>query len=48
MDTKTKYLGLEMKTPIMVGSCGLTADVDKMVEMERAGACAVVLKSVFE
>ena len=48
MDTKTKYLGLEMKSPIMVGSCGLTADVDKMVEMERAGAGAVVLKSVFE
>ena len=48
MDTKTKYLGLELKSPIMVGSCGLTADVDKMVEMERAGAGAVVLKSVFE
>lgn len=48
MDTKTKYLGLELKSPIIVGSCGLTADVDKMVEMEAAGAGAVVLKSVFE
>ena len=48
MDTKTKYLGLELKSPVMVGSCGLTADVDKMVQMEEAGAGAVVLKSVFE
>ena len=48
MDTKTKYLGLELKSPIIVGSCGLTADVDKMVEMEKAGAGAVVIKSVFE
>lgn len=48
MDTKTKYLGLELKSPIVVGSCGLTADVDSMVKMEQAGAGAVVLKSVFE
>lgn len=48
MDTKTKYLGLELKSPIIVGSCGLTADVDKMVAMEAAGAGAVVIKSVFE
>ncbi|MBR4506434.1 MAG: dihydroorotate dehydrogenase-like protein [Bacteroidales bacterium] len=48
MDTKTKYLGLELKSPIIAGSCGLTADVDKMVQMEQAGAGAVVLKSVFE
>ena len=48
MNTETKYLGLELKSPIMVGSCGLTADVDKMMEMEQAGAGAVVVKSVFE
>ena len=48
MDTKTKYLGLELKSPIIAGSCGLTADVEKMVQMEQAGAGAVVLKSVFE
>ncbi|MBP5528112.1 MAG: dihydroorotate dehydrogenase-like protein [Bacteroidales bacterium] len=48
MNTETKYLGLELKSPIVVGSCGLTADVDKMVQMEQAGAGAVVVKSVFE
>ena len=48
MNTNTKYLGLDLKSPVIVGSCGLTADVDKMVQMEKAGAGAVVLKSVFE
>ena len=48
MDTRTKYLGIELKNPIVVGSCGLTSDIDKLVEMEAAGAGAVILKSVFE
>ncbi len=48
MNTETKYLGLELKSPIVVGSCGLTSDVAKMVQMEKAGAGAVVIKSVFE
>lgn len=48
MDTKTKYLGLELKSPVLVGSCGLTSDVEKMQQMEAAGAGAVVVKSVFE
>ena len=48
MNTETKYLGLDLKSPIVVGSCGLTADVDKMVQMEQAGAGAVVVKSIFE
>lgn len=48
MDTRTKYLGLELKTPIVVGSCGLTADIEKLAEMEAAGAGAIILKSVFE
>lgn len=48
MDTKTKYLGLELNSPIIAGSCGLTADVEKMEQMEAAGVGAVVVKSVFE
>ncbi len=48
MDTGTKYLGLDLKSPIVVGSCGLTADIEKLAQMEAAGAGAVVLKSVFE
>lgn len=48
MNTESKFLGLELKSPIIVGSCGLTSDVEKMVKMEQAGAGAVVIKSVFE
>ena len=45
---KTKYMGLELRSPIIAGSCGLTSDVNKMLEMEKAGVGAVVLKSIFE
>lgn len=47
-ELKTKYMGLELRSPIIAASCGLTSDVDKMVEMENAGVGAVVLKSIFE
>lgn len=47
-DLKTKFAGLELKSPIIVGSCGLTSEIKKMQEMEAAGAGAVVLKSIFE
>ena len=45
---KTKYMGLELDSPIIAASCGLTADVAKMEQMQQAGAGAVVLKSIFE
>lgn len=48
MDTSTKYLGLQLKSPIIAGSCGLTANIDNLVKLEEAGAGAVILKSVFE
>ncbi len=48
MDTKTKYLGLEIDSPIIVGSCGLTNDINNLQKMEDAGAGAVIIKSVFE
>lgn len=47
-ELKTKYMGLELRSPIIAASCGLTSDVEKMVEMEKAGVGAVVLKSIFE
>lgn len=46
--TNVKYLGLDLKSPIMVSSCSLTSDPEKVKEMERNGAGAVVLKSLFE
>lgn len=48
MDTKTKYLGLSIDSPIIVGSCGLTNDINNLQKMEAAGAGAVIIKSVFE
>lgn len=45
---KIKFAGLELSSPIIAGSCGLTSDIKKLQEMEIAGAGAVVLKSIFE
>jgi dihydroorotate dehydrogenase (fumarate) len=47
-DLSTKYLGLELKNPLIVGSCGLTNSVEKIKEFADSGAGAVVLKSLFE
>jgi len=44
----TRYLGLSLRNPIIVGSSGLTKSVADLKEAERAGAGAVVLKSLFE
>lgn len=44
----TKYLGLELKNPLIVGSSGLTASANSIVKLAQIGAGAVVLKSVFE
>ena len=41
MDTNTKYLGLEIKSPIIAGSCGLTNDISKLEQLEAAGAGAL-------
>jgi len=46
-NTKTKYLGLDLKNPIIVGSSGLTDQVSSIKGLEKAGAGAVVLKSLF-
>jgi dihydroorotate dehydrogenase (fumarate) len=47
-DLSTKYLGLELKSPIIVGSCGLTSNLQNIKEIADNGAGAVVLKSIFE
>ena len=47
-DLSTKYLGLDLKNPLIVGSCGFTNSVDKIKEFADNGAGAVVLKSLFE
>jgi dihydroorotate dehydrogenase (fumarate) len=47
-DLSVTYLGLKLKNPIIVGSSGLTDSLDKIIDLEKHGAGAVVLKSLFE
>ncbi len=47
-DLSTKYLGLTLRNPIVIGSSGLTNSVREIVELAKNGAGAVVLKSIFE
>ena len=48
MNLATSYLGLKLKNPIIVGSSTFTGTVDGIVKCAKAGAGAVVLKSLFE
>jgi len=48
MDISTSYMGLKLKSPIIVGSCSLTENVENSIAYEKAGAGAIVLKSLFE
>lgn len=48
INLETKYLGLTLKNPIIISSSGLTSSITKIKEAEKAGAAAIVLKSVFE
>lgn len=48
INLETKYAGLTLRNPIIVGSSGLTSSVDRNKEFEKAGAGAIVLKSLFE
>jgi dihydroorotate dehydrogenase (fumarate) len=48
MDLSTRYLGLTLKNPLVVGSSGLTRTKAGVLQCEKAGAGAVVLKSIFE
>ena len=44
----TTYAGLTLQNPIIISSSGLTNSAAKIKELEKSGAGAVVLKSVFE
>ena len=48
MNLKTKYLGLELKNPIVPSSSPLMANIDAVKRLEDNGAAAVVMYSLFE
>jgi dihydroorotate dehydrogenase (fumarate) len=43
-----KYLGLELRSPLIVSSSRLTSTIEHLKEADENGAGAVVLKSLFE
>lgn len=48
MDLRTRYAGLEFRTPLVVSASPLSAEIDSIRRMEDAGAAGVVLYSLFE
>ncbi len=48
VDLSTTYLGLKLKSPLVVSASPLSRDVDGICRLEEAGASAVVLYSLFE
>lgn len=47
-DLGTRYLGLELRSPLVASASPLTGDLDGLKRLEAAGAGAVVLPSLFE
>jgi len=48
IDTMTKYLGLELKNPLMAAASALSKKTSYVKRMEDAGISAVVMYSLFE
>jgi dihydroorotate dehydrogenase (fumarate) len=48
MDLTTKYLGLTLKNPLVLSASPLSEDIEKLKKVERAGAGAIVMHSLFE
>jgi dihydroorotate dehydrogenase (fumarate) len=48
MDLTTRYLGLNLRTPLVPSASPLSNEIDNIKRMEDAGASAVVLHSLFE
>jgi len=47
-DLSTKYMGLDLKNPLVVASCSLVNNVEGIRKCVDVGAGAIVLKSLFE
>jgi dihydroorotate dehydrogenase (fumarate) len=48
MNLTTRYLGLELTSPLLLGASPLVADLDAVRRAEDAGASAIVMRSLFE
>jgi dihydroorotate dehydrogenase (fumarate) len=47
-DLKTHYMGMELKNPIIIGASNIVTDIENLKRIEKAGAAAIVYKSLFE
>ena len=48
VDLRTRYLGLDLRTPLVASASPLTGSLDGLRRLEAAGAAALVLPSLFE
>jgi dihydroorotate dehydrogenase (fumarate) len=48
MDLSTRYLGLDLPNPFVVGASPLADELDSAKRLEDAGAAAIVMRSLFE
>jgi len=48
MDLHTRYLGLELRSPLVASASPLTGELDGLRRLQDAGAAAAVLPSLFE
>ena len=47
-DLRTRYLGLELRSPIVASAGPLTGQLDRLTQLDDAGVGAVVLPSLFQ
>ena len=47
-DMRTRYLGLELKNPLVVSASPLSENLTTLRQLEDAGAAAIVMRSLFE
>ena len=48
LDLSTRYLGLHLTSPVVIGSCPIADHPDSVARFAEAGAGAVVMRSLFE
>ena len=45
---KTKYMGIDLENPVIIGASNMVTDMDSLKKAEEYGAAAIVYKSLFE
>jgi dihydroorotate dehydrogenase (fumarate) len=48
VNLKIKYMGIELRNPIIIGASNLVTNIENLKKIENAGAGAIVYKSLFE